>query len=56
MLNLFEAPIRTRKVRKGIFAYQYPNGVIVVQDQKYILYSMTEAIKLYRSQFPRPKA
>jgi hypothetical protein len=51
-MNLFETPIREREVRKGITAYQYRNGCININGQKYFDYSMTEAISLYRKKFP----
>lgn len=50
MIDLFEKPIRQKKIRNGIFAYQYRNGTIVIKHKKYVGYSMTEAIKLFRNQ------
>ena len=47
-MNLFENPIKQKKVKAGIYAYKYPNGCINIDGQKYIGYSMTEAIKLFR--------
>lgn len=47
-MNLFENPIKKTKVRSGIYAYKYLNGCINIEGQKYIGYSMTEAIKLFR--------
>jgi hypothetical protein len=46
---LFEKPIQQKKVRNGVTAYKYPNGVININGKKYIGYSMTDAIKLYRN-------
>ena len=51
-MTLFESPIKSKKVREGITAYQYRNGVINIDGQKYLLYSMTEAIKQFRKNFP----
>lgn len=51
-MNLFEQPIKKRKVRNGIYAYQYRNGVVNIEGEKYIFYSMTEAIKLFRKKYP----
>jgi hypothetical protein len=48
MNDLFETPIKTKKVRNGIFAHQYRNGVINIAGQKFVMYSMTEAIKQWR--------
>ena len=52
MFDLFEYPIKTKKVRKGVEAHQYRNGTINIDGQKYVMYSMTEAIKKYRKDFP----
>lgn len=46
---LFETPISKTKVRKGIFAYRFRNGIIVIEGEKYIQYTMKEAIKLWRA-------
>jgi len=46
--NLFETPIRSKKVRNGIYAYQY-RQLININGEKYIGYSITEAIKIWRS-------
>jgi hypothetical protein len=52
MKDLFATPIKQKKVRKGVTAYQYRNGVININGQKYSMYSMTEAIRKYRKDFP----
>jgi len=52
MQDLFNTPIRQRKVRKNVTAYQYNNGIINISGQKYVMYSLTEAIKAYRKAFP----
>lgn len=52
-MNLFETPIRSKKVRNGLYAHQYRNGCINIDDQKYYGFSMTDAIKLYRQKFPK---
>lgn len=51
-MHLFETPILSRKVREGITAYKYRNGTIEIAGRKYIMYSLTEAIKKYRKDFP----
>ena len=51
--DLFITPIRKRKVRAGIYAYQYANGVININGQKYLEYSLTEAITTWRKQNPK---
>lgn len=43
--DLFEKPVKTKKVRNGVTAYMYRNGTINIYGQKYVGYSMTEAIK-----------
>jgi hypothetical protein len=50
--DLFTEPILTKKVRNGVIAYKYPNGVININGQKYIGYGITTAIQLYRQKFP----
>jgi hypothetical protein len=52
MQDLFETPISKRKVRNGIYAYQYSNGVININGQKYLEYSLTDAIKAWRKLNP----
>jgi hypothetical protein len=47
--DLFEEPIRRSYVRKGIHAYGYRNGTINIVGEKYIGYSMTEAIRRWRN-------
>ncbi len=47
---LFSTPIRKRKVRKNIYAYQYSNGVININGQMYLEYTLTDAIKAWRTQ------
>lgn len=56
MYNLFEQPIKEKQVRKGVIAYKYPNGTININGQKYVMYSMTDAIAKYRKQFPKNKS
>ena len=47
--DLFSTPISKTKVRNGIYAYKYPNGVININGRKYVLYSIKDAIKHWRS-------
>lgn len=47
--DLFDDPIRTKKVRNGVTAYQYRNGTINIDGKKYVMYSMTEAIRKFRA-------
>lgn len=50
--DLFSTPIRAKRVRAGIIAHQYANGTINISGQKFVGYSMSEAIKLFRHKFP----
>lgn len=50
--TLFNTPMYSRKVRNGVTAYRYRNGVINICGEKYIDYNMTEAIKLWRQKNP----
>ena len=49
---LFDTPIKQKKVRNGITAYQYKNGMILIDGTKYFMHSMTSAIKTYRNNNP----
>jgi hypothetical protein len=51
-MNLFTTPIRRKEFRKGVFAYQYPNGTINIEGQKYLMCSMTQAIQMHRKNYP----
>lgn len=35
MQDLFETPIKTKKVRNGVYAYMYRNGCININGIKY---------------------
>lgn len=45
---MFDEPIRKRKVRNGIYAYEYRNGTINIDGTKFLFYSLTDAIKAWR--------
>jgi len=45
-------PIKKKKVRNGIFAYQYSNILIEINGMRYYDYSMTEAISRFRKKYP----
>ena len=53
--DLFDTPIKTKEVRKGCTAYQYRNGVINIDGNRYQCHSLTSAIKTYRQNFPKRK-
>ena len=48
-LDLFNPPINSVKVKDGVYAHKYPNGIININGHKYMYYSMREAIKLYKT-------
>lgn len=48
LADLFDTPICSKEVRKGVTAYKYRNGIININGQKYSGYSMTDAINLWR--------
>jgi hypothetical protein len=50
--DLFDEPIAVRKVRNNIRAYKYRNGVININGEKFVFYSMKDAIKKWRSKNP----
>jgi len=45
---LFETPVSKTKVRNGIFAYKFRNGVVQIESEKYFFYSVKDAIKNWR--------
>ncbi len=55
MKDLFDTPIAEVKVREGIYARKYRNGTINIDGTKYVLYSMTDAIKKWRKDNPKTK-
>ncbi len=48
MQDLFSTPIKSKKVRNGIYAYQYSNGTININGTKFLMYTMADAIKAWR--------
>jgi hypothetical protein len=44
--------VSQRKVRKNVTAYKYASGTIVINDQRYMFYSMSEAIAKWRRDNP----
>jgi hypothetical protein len=49
---MLEIPVRQRKVRKDLIAYQYANGCVVIGEMRYYLYSLSDAIRKYRQDYP----
>ncbi len=52
-MDLFNTPISKTKVRNGVFAYKYNTGLIWIQGERFMFYSMSEAIKIWRSKNPK---
>ena len=48
MLCLTHTIVSKTKVRNGIYAYKYSNGTINIEGQKYLYYSVKDAIALWR--------
>ena len=51
-VDLFSSPVCSKKVRNGVWAHKYRNGVINIDGHKYLYYSMADAIRLYRQNNP----
>jgi hypothetical protein len=54
LLPIFDNPLSKRKVRNGVYAYLYRTGLICIGNyslgfERYYMYTMTEAIKIWRS-------
>ena len=52
MYNIItDTPTSKTKVRKGIFAYRYSNGLVLIGTQRYYGYSIKKAIKEWRANY-----
>ena len=49
MIDLFDSPICSQKVRNNVTAFKYRTGVINIEGKKFVGYSMKDAIKIWRS-------
>ena len=47
-VDLFETPIKSGKVRKGIYYHKYKNGTININGTKYLCYTISDAVKAWR--------
>lgn len=52
-VDLFDTPIRSGKVRNGVYYHQYRNGTINIMGEKYVGYSIKDSISLYRKKYPK---
>lgn len=50
---MFENPIASGKVRKGIYWYKYANGCINIDGQQYHFYTIKEAVSKWRKNNPK---
>jgi hypothetical protein len=51
-VDLFDTPIRSGKIRNGVYYHQYRNGVINIMGEKYLYYSIKEAVSRWRKKKP----
>jgi len=49
---LFDEPVRSVQVRNGVYAHQYRNGTINIEGTKYVMHSMSSAIREFRNNNP----
>lgn len=47
--------VKTKKIRKDVMAYKFRSGVIEIKGERYFFYSMTDAIKKWRTENPITK-
>ena len=52
MRDLFDTPISKVKVRNGIHAYKYRNGLINIDGSRFLMHTMKDAIKIWRRSNP----
>jgi hypothetical protein len=50
---MFSEIVSRTKVRNGVYATKYMNGTIEIQGQKYLMYSLSDAIKNWRKKNPK---
>jgi len=51
-VDLFNTPIRSGKIRNGVYYHQYRNGIINIQGEKYSFYTIKEAVSIWRKKHP----
>ena len=49
MTDLFEWPVQSARIRKGVYAHQYKNGNVKIDGEWYIEHSITSAIAAFRA-------
>lgn len=50
--DLFDTPLRSGKVRKGVYYHQYRNGIINIMGEKFSGYSIKDAVMIWRKKNP----
>ncbi len=53
--DLFDTPLSKTKVRNGVYAYKYRNGVINIDGSRYLMMSVKDAIASWRRSNPIKK-
>lgn len=48
----FEQPIKSGKVRNGVYWHKYRNNTIEINGKEYLYYSIKEAVSLWRKDNP----
>ena len=51
-VDLFEQPIRSGKIRKGVYYHKYKNGIININGTKFSFYTIKDAVKKWRKDNP----
>jgi hypothetical protein len=51
--DLFDTPLTKTKVRNGVYAYKYRNGVININGSRYLMMTVKEAISIWRRNNPK---
>jgi len=51
-VDLFSTPVSQGKVRNDVYWNKYPNGVINIDGVQYHGYSISEAIRKFRREYP----
>lgn len=51
-MQIGEQPIRTGKIRNGVYWKRYKNGCINIQGHKFFDYSIKEAVSIWRQNNP----
>ena len=50
---MFVKPTSSGKIRKGIYYHRYANGTINIMGEKFIGYSIKDAVRIWRRKHPK---